>query len=118
MKRALGLVVLLATFAACGGDKHPSRYPAREAGCDVQIFHEAPEMRTHNIGPVSASCDDRLSEADCLRTFKDEVCKLGGDIAWGVDNPVKDGGRIKFDGRAAHTKSPKSTDAGAPPGSL
>ncbi len=118
MKRALRFVVYLAAFAACGGDKHLSRYPSREAGCAVEIFHEAPAMRTHNIGPVSASCDDRLSEAECLRAFKDEVCKLGGDIAWGVESPVKDGGRIKFDGRAAHTKSPKAADGGTPPASL
>lgn len=117
MKRTLLPIVLLITFAACGGDKHPSRYPALEAGCAVEIFHEAPPMRTANIGPVSASCDERIPEAECLRTFKDEVCKLGGDLAWGVDNPVKDGGRITFSGRAAHTK-PQTTDAGSPPASL
>lgn len=119
MKRALGLVVCALLLAACGGDRRAvSQLPAREPGCDVQIFHEAPSMKTANIGVVNASCDDRLPEADCLRRFKDEVCKLGGDIVWGVDDPVKGDGRISFSGRAAHIKTAKTDTPKGDAGSL
>lgn len=119
MKRAVAAVVSLLLVTACGGgDRHVSQLPARLPGCDVQIFHEAPSMRTANIGVVNASCDDRLPEADCLRRFKDEVCKLGGDVAWGVDDPAKDGGRITFSGRAAHIKAAKTEAPKSDAGSL
>ncbi len=120
MKRAVVAIAAVLGVAACGGgDKHAvSQLPPRLPGCDVQIFHEAPSMRTANIGIVNASCDDRLPEADCLRHFKDEVCKLGGDVVWGVDDPEKDNGRITFSGRAAHIKAAKTEAPKSDAGSL
>ena len=98
-----GLISIL--FFACGGDERPSRYPPREPGCAVEIFYGAPTSRTVNIGPVSASCTEDVSDQDCLRTLKDQVCKLGGDVVWGVDEkPKMDLGRKKWSGRAAHTR--------------
>ncbi|MGH7281956.1 MAG: hypothetical protein ACRELY_10560 [Polyangiaceae bacterium] len=102
-------------FFACGGDERPSRYPAREPGCAVQIFYGAPQGRTVNIGPVSASCTEDVSDTDCLRTLQDQACKLGGDVVWGVDEkPKMDLGHKKFNGRAAHTRdsSPASSSSG------
>jgi len=39
-----------------------------------------------------------------LRELKDQVCKLGGDVVWGVEpEPEHVDGRWKYHGRAAHT---------------
>ena len=63
-------------------------------------------MQTDNIGPVMASCDDSVTDAECMRTLKDEACKLGADLIWGVDDvPAKANGKKKLAGRAAHTKA-------------
>lgn len=71
----------------------------------MQIFQETPTAQADNIGPVSSTCDESVSDQDCLRTLKDEACKLGGNVVWGVEpNPTKQLGKKKFFGRAAHTK--------------
>jgi hypothetical protein len=63
-------------------------------------------MQTDNIGSVNATCGDDVSNDDCLRTLKDNACKLGGDVVWGVE-PVPEikNGKKHFSGRAAHTKT-------------
>jgi hypothetical protein len=62
-------------------------------------------MPTDNIGPVMASCDSSVSDADCLRTMKDEACKLGADLVWGVEDVTdKNPNKKRISGRAAHTK--------------
>src|SRR6187402_2493703 len=97
---SLACGVAIAFAAACHGSE-PSRYPAREPGCEVRVFNEdAPSIPTDNIGAVSASCDDRLDVDDCMRTLKDEACRLGANIVWGVsDQPVRANGKIKLAGR-------------------
>lgn len=100
---ASALLALLA--AGCSpGAAGDSKYPPRPEGCEVQVFVDTPTVPTDNIGAVSASCEDSVSDADCLTTLKDEACKLGGDVVWGVDpKPTLEGGRKKLYGRAAHT---------------
>ena len=106
MNRLFLSAISLFVLVACGGDDHRSRYPAREPGCAVTLYHGAPQGRTVNIGPVNASCDQDVSDADCLRTLEDQVCKIGGDVVWGVDeNPRVDLGKKKWNGRAAHTRA-------------
>jgi hypothetical protein len=78
------------------------KYPQREPGCDVQTFTDAPSYATDNIGVVQASCDESVSNDDCLRTLKDSACKLGADTVWGMSGPVVDVGKKKYSGRAAH----------------
>jgi hypothetical protein len=96
-------VILLASCAS--KQEQPSKYPPQKEGCEVQVFQETPTVQTDNIGPVSSSCDQDVSDQDCLRTLKDEACKLGGNVVWGVEpNPTKQLGKKKFFGRAAHTK--------------
>jgi hypothetical protein len=96
-------VIVLASCAS--KQEQPSKYPPQKEGCDVQVFQETPTQKTDNIGPVSSTCDESVSDQDCLRTLKDEVCKLGGNVVWGVEpNPTKQLGKKKFFGRAAHTK--------------
>lgn len=101
---ALALVAA-ASILACGGSSQPAgKYPAQPEGCAVQVFPETPPMQTDNIGPVSASCDESVSDADCLRTLQDQACKLGADVVWGVDpTPTMELGKKKLSGRAAHT---------------
>jgi hypothetical protein len=103
--RAL-IAMTLATFAGCASEpKTPSKYPAREPGCQVQVFTEEPGYATENIGPVRASCDPSLADADCLRELQDQACKLGADTVWGVTDPPEiSGGRKRLSGRAAHRR--------------
>jgi hypothetical protein len=99
-------IVFVMFLVACGGGGGNSKYPSRASGCDVQVFQQAPTMKTENIGHVSASCDDQAptSKDDCLRELKDQVCKLGGDAVWGVEaEPVHEDGKWKYHGRAVHT---------------
>jgi hypothetical protein len=109
MSRRLLWVTLPLLACACGGAQ-PSNvggFPPRPEGCAVKLMHEAPTEPTTNIGPVHASCAADVSQADCLRTLEDQVCKLGGDLVWGVaDQPRVWGDRNMWEGRAAHTGSP------------
>jgi glycyl-tRNA synthetase alpha chain len=100
------LAVFALAFATTGcGDKKPSKYPAREDGCAIAISRDAPASRTDNLGEVRASCEEAVSEENCLRTLKDEACRLGADVVWGVDDkPVRNGLRLEWRGRAAHTR--------------
>lgn len=103
---SLVVVVLGLVAVGCGAPEKPGRYPKRPEGCDVKVFPEEPSMPTDNIGSVDAICGDDISDAACLQTLKDEVCKLGGDVAWGVsDRPSISLGKKKLSGRAAHTKT-------------
>jgi hypothetical protein len=105
--RALPLVSLLA-FACGSSPAKPfdARYPARREGCDVKLFHDTPTMPTDNLGTVSARCDESVTDADCLRQLRDEGCKLGADVLWGIpDKPTLDNGKHVYFARAAHTKA-------------
>lgn len=92
-------------LAACGGGGPPSKYPAMPEGCEVQIYPGSPPMPTDNIGSVRAACDDRLSEAECVRELKDQACKIGANVVWGVPpSPTFEDRKQLLSGRAAHTK--------------
>jgi hypothetical protein len=79
-------------------------FAPRSAGCDVKVFADAPSTPTENIGPVSATCAQETSDADCMRTLKDQVCELGGDVVWGVAPPVAAGNKKVLSGRASHSR--------------
>src|SRR5258708_39266262 len=61
-------------------------------------------MKTENIGPVTAWCDQNDSPEVCLRVLEDQVCKMGGDVMWQVDGPRPQGDKQRMNGRAGHTK--------------
>jgi hypothetical protein len=107
-------VLGIALFSAgcAGGD---ARFPKRPEGCEVTVYHLNPEVPTENIGPVHAACSEDVNADACLRTFKDAVCNLGGDVVWGVDDPEKKDGKLHYNGRAAHTKPAKARPK-PPPG--
>ena len=112
MIHRLALALPFVLLAACPAPEKPSQYPARPEGCDIKVFPENPNIQTDNIGPVTATCAENVTNDDCMRTLKDQACKLGGDIVWGVsDVPSSVAGKKRFAGRAAHTKTP----GGAPP---
>jgi hypothetical protein len=77
---------------------------SRERGCAVQVFTEAPPIRTENIGPVAALCAEDDSKEVCLRELEDQTCLLGGDVVWQVEGPALQGNKQRMQGRAAHTK--------------
>ena len=84
---------------------------ARERGCSVQVFADAPPIPTENIGPVTALCSTDDSKDVCLRELEDQVCLLGGDVLWQLEGPVtiatSEGYRQRMRGRAAHVKPAK-----------
>ena len=113
------ITVLWVVSAACGGttNRKNDRYPPRPEGCPVELFQAGPRGATDNIGPVSATCSEQTKDDDCIRTLKDEVCRMGGDVVWGVDAvPEKrPADRKRFTGRAAHTVThPDEADGGLP----
>jgi hypothetical protein len=81
---------------------------ARQRGCAVRVFTDAPPIPTENVGPVTASCAQDDSREVCLRVLEDEVCLLGGDVVWQLDGPTlvgtPEGYRQRMRGRAAHSK--------------
>ncbi len=79
-------------------------FAPRAKGCDVKVYADAPTTPTENIGPVSATCAQEVSDADCSRALQDQACELGGDVVWGVAAPVAAGTKKVVSGRAAHTK--------------
>ena len=96
----------LAAGAGCGGGQPQGKWAQRAEGCEVAISNDAPGVMSENIGPVSATCAMDVSDSDCLRTLKDQVCKLGGDLVWGVEpSPRIANGKKQFSGRAAHTQT-------------
>lgn len=111
---SLGSLVLGAL--GCGGEKVDPRFPPRPEGCAVEVFHDqAPTMATDNIGTVNANCTDLTSDQDCLRTLKDQVCKIGGDVVWGVEpTPTIKNGRKLLNGRAAKSRSAAPAASSAP----
>ncbi len=92
------------TMRAHAAHTRVADHPSMPAGCDVQVFAHAPPMPLDNIGTVSATCAENDSDDVCTRQLEDEVCKLGGDVVWGVDKPMNVGNKRKLAGRAAHTK--------------
>lgn len=100
----LAAIASLASAAGCGASGAPSKFPPRAEGCEVTTYADAPKGQTENIGGVTAVCTETLSDEECLRQLKDEVCKLGGDVAWGVPaKPTLEGGKKRLSARAAHT---------------
>jgi hypothetical protein len=95
-----------APLAGCPEAAKDTKYPPRAEGCEVQMFHDTPSVMSDNIGPVTATCGADVKDDDCMRTLKDQACKLGADILWGVsDIPSNVQGKKQFAGRAAHTKT-------------
>jgi hypothetical protein len=105
---------LLFLAASCGGSapespRHPrAQHAPMPRGCTVQVFQDAPPMRTENIGPVTARCAETDSRDVCLRELEDQTCLLGGDVLWQVDGPTPEatssGVGQRMHGRAAHTR--------------
>jgi len=77
---------------------------ARERGCAIQVFADAPPIRTENIGQVTATCDRDDSKEVCLRELEDQACLLGADVLWQVSGPSPQLDKQRTRGRAAHTK--------------
>lgn len=88
-----------------GGSSGRPALPERPAGCEVELSYGSPRGNTQNLGLVSATCAEDVEEKACLRELQDQVCKLGGDIVWGVsEKPERVGEKNKYTGRAAVTK--------------
>jgi len=108
MRLSLSLLPLLGLVLAAACSSPPqvaAKYPQREPNCEVRVFPDRPTYPTDNIGPVTATCDESISDAECMRTLMDQGCKIGADTVWGVsDKPELKLGKKLFNGRAAHQK--------------
>lgn len=97
--------LVLVFVAACSSVPSRPALPEHPAGCAVELFYGSPTSDTTNLGVVSATCEESVSEPECMRQLQDEVCKLGGDVVWGVsERPERVGDKNKFSGRAAIIK--------------
>jgi hypothetical protein len=84
----------------CGGGVPDARYPAREAGCPVKSLPGAPPVPVDDLGTVTADCDS--AGGACERRLLDAVCRVGGDVAYGLgDNALTS---VHPTARAAHTR--------------
>lgn len=102
---SLRLASALLLTAACHHAPNRPALPEKPTGCAVELTYGSPTHDTQNLGMVSATCGEDVSETACLRELQDEVCKLGGDVVWGVsEKPERVGDKNKFSGRAAVTK--------------
>ena len=81
-----------------------ANFGPRAKGCDVEVRADAPVVPVENIGPVSATCGEDTSDAECTRQLQDEACRLGADVVWGVGAPVARGSKKTMSGRAAHAR--------------
>ncbi len=100
------LAIAPAPLISCAEPAKDTQYPPRAEGCEVQVFRDTPSVMSDNLGPVTATCGGDVKDDDCMRTLKDQACKLGADIVWGVsDIPENVQGKKRFAGRAAHTKT-------------
>lgn len=100
-------LVLVFGLAACAGptpkkNTVPSKYGPLPKGCSVQVFSDAPDMATDQVGRVNARCQSIVSEDDCMRELMDQACALGANVVWGVSEEDKQARQPS--GRAAHTK--------------
>jgi len=79
----------------------------RARGCALQIYAGSLPMRTENIGPVTALCNEDDSVEVCTRELADQACLVGADVLWQVDGPTPEstpnGAKQRMHGRAAHT---------------
>jgi hypothetical protein len=111
-------VLAVCAIAACGGaSKTDPRYPPRPEGCDVKVFRGKVAGITYDdIGHVDSICGADVGPEACLVELKNQTCKLGGDLVYDVpdepDKPAPD--KIKYTGRAAHTRMGGGADAGKP----
>lgn len=113
MRFVLAPAFVLAACACGSAAPPPGRFPPQKEGCEITVYADAPTAPTENIGTVNAICGDDVSDADCLRTLKDQACKLGADVVWGVpDKPTLSLGKKKLSGRAAHTKTAPAVPSG------
>ncbi len=92
------------TMKAHAAHTRVADHPSMPAGCDVRVFANAPPMALDNIGTVTATCEEGDSDDVCMRQLQDEVCKLGGDVVWGVDKPAHVGNKRRLAGRGACSK--------------
>jgi hypothetical protein len=85
--------------AACVGSGN-ARYPEREQGCAVKQIAGDPPLPVDDLGIVNVDCLGDGSR--CQRQLLDEVCKRGGDVAYGLGLNALNA--TKLVAHAAHTR--------------
>jgi hypothetical protein len=77
------LVCTAATCVACAVFEPGGRYHARDPSCVVKTLPSAPEGAYVDLGVVWVDCWAGDTAA-CQEQLRDEVCRRGGDVVWGL----------------------------------
>jgi hypothetical protein len=84
----------------------PPAPASRPPGCDVVVFRGPSPVAITALGAVEATCDEALSEEACLRRLQDDVCRLGGDVAYEVlDASRLDRNALRWSARAGRRRA-------------
>ncbi len=83
-------------------------FPARPPTCDLAIRHTAtPGVPTwHDLGIAEVTCHIDVGLPQCVRRFRAEACRMGGDIIYAVpEKPLRPREQaVVYRGRVAHTR--------------
>jgi hypothetical protein len=90
----------LCVVVGCGGGAVDARYPPRESGCAVRTFPEGPTTAVDELGEATVDC--AVTGGVCERRLLDEVCRRGGDVAWGFASNSVSATHVVV--HAAHTR--------------
>ena len=119
----LAFVVALALQgAACAGRQARSapgggsaktaehqRYPPRPAGCALTLLHApAPTVADwDDLGVAEVTCHIDIGLPQCLRLFRAEACRRGGDIVYDLpEKPLRPREQaVVYRGRVAHSRA-------------
>jgi hypothetical protein len=91
---------VLCAVVSCGGATPDARYPAHEAGCPVKSFPGPAPIPVDDLGVVAVDCSG--GAGGCERQALDAVCRLGGDVGWGLADNSLTAKRLVV--HAAHTR--------------
>jgi hypothetical protein len=99
------LVCMAAPCVACVLFEPGGRYHARDPSCVVKTLASAPAGPFVDLGIVWVDCWTGDTAA-CEEQLRDEVCRRGGDVVWGVGDAAPSTSKL-----SAHVARTRATTA-------
>ncbi len=121
----LGVLSLL-ILGTCAGPRQAHngaaapRYAPRPPTCPLDLLHAAvPSVAAwDDLGVAEVTCHIDIGLEQCLRQFRAEACRMGGDFVYALpEKPLRPREQaVVFRGRVAHTRAPgaASPEIGTP----